>query len=718
MRGDYLTYNIRTMANFFSRLFGKGEDKDQIIHSLEQQLAERATELSQREAQIATLNETQLHLQESQKQSEQAQQARISELSNQLHNLQEQLATRTKDLSEQTQKLQETESALQHILSGNQLPAHIAEQLAKPSKATLEEIAQLQAQASALQSQLTEAQEALQQSQANYAKEASELRQAQEQAQQEASALQATIESLQAELKKAKDEVEDLEEELEEAQDKLEEAQKNLKKERRKLEEKKTEIKDLAKQVDNLKQEEQESKDKIWNLNLEIENVRDQAGKRRQALDFVKEVLTAKVTGEDAELRQKVQELADFIRSDAFREHITLTEVGEANLRMWQSEITKSWIRGKVKIAFIGEFSAGKTSIVNRLLSENNPKALQLPTSAMPTTAIPTYISGRRGGGGATYRFYTPDSTLKEVSENTFRKVNKEVLEEVGGVASMIKYFVMAYANPALEHLSILDTPGFSSQDKEDEERTMEVINECDALFWVVDVNSGTINNRSLKIIKKYLQKPLYIVINKVDSKAATEVDAVEHTIRQNFANAQCPFQGILRMGYKTPLNKMHQVFSSLGSYTNNELIEELSQTLRNQYYELGNTLGNRRNSLSQKKCELKELETTFSTNLDTMKEIAEEAAEIPHWETHLFGSNRYEMEEYEFEELKSKLDILSEQAPEILTGNVEGIKELVEDIVKHEETIGQIKTDIQKKLAIQSRFEELVNKIDELSQK
>ena len=72
---------------------------------------------------------------------------------------------------------------------------------------------------------------------------------------------------------------------------------------------------------------------------------------------------------------------------------------------------------------------------------------------------------------------------MKRISPKTFKRVSKEILEQVKGVSSLIQYFVMTYENPHLEKMSILDTPGFNSNDSEDAERTIEVINECDALF-------------------------------------------------------------------------------------------------------------------------------------------------------------------------------------------------------------------------------------------
>ena len=264
------------------------------------------------------------------------------------------------------------------------------------------------------------------------------------------SALQAKVEELTARLARTKKALEKAEEENEELE---EECEQTLKRERAKTQEVKEQVSAMEKQLSETNKE----KEKLKN---ELTATEERDNCRGQALSFVREVLIAQVTSERSELEQKVEEIVSFIHSDDCRKYITLTDEEKSDLSMWQSECAKSWIQGKVKVAFIGEFSAGKTSIVNRLLQEGDPHAIQLPVSSKATTAIPTYISGRKGGGKATYRFYTPDSILKEISEDTFRRVSKEVLEEVGGVSSMIKYFVMAYANKGLERLSILDTPG------------------------------------------------------------------------------------------------------------------------------------------------------------------------------------------------------------------------------------------------------------------
>lgn len=526
--------------------------------------------------------------------------------------------------------------------------------------------------------------------------------------------LRMQIAELMARLAKAQKALKNAEEENEELE---EECDQTLKREQAKTQEVKEQVSAMEKQLSSLQETLDEKNKEKEKLNYELTATKERANCRGEALKFVREVLTAQVTSERSELEQKVEEMVALIHSDECRAYIALTDEEERELSMWQSECAKSWIQGKVKVAFVGEFSAGKTSIVNRLLQDGDPHAIQLPVSSKATTAIPTYISGRKGGGKATYRFYTPDSILKEISEDTFRRVSKEVLEEVGGISSMIKYFVMAYANKGLERLSILDTPGFSSQDKEDEQRTMEVINECDALFWVVDVNSGTLNTRSIRVIRQYLHKPLYIIINKVDTKSPSEVKQAEQAIRATCSKEKLEVKGFIYMGMKTPLDELHQVFSTLGSSSSLGLLEAFSQRIQELIDEQMDIKKEYDDKQHQYHQDLSELETTFSNNLDTVAELAEEAAGIPHFETHFLRSARYEMDVLEYDELKKKLDVLSEEAPDILRGNVEGIKEAVSNILSIEDEADTCRSILADLEGLQNRFTQLREQIDQLSQ-
>ena len=158
---------------------------------------------------------------------------------------------------------------------------------------------------------------------------------------------------------------------------------------------------------------------------------------------------------------------------------------------------------------------------------------------------------------------------MKVIDENTFRMVSKETLDQVKGISALIKYFVMSYPNQNLQGLSVLDTPGFNSNDKEDRERTIDVINECDALFWVFDVNAGTVNRSSIAIIKEKLNKPLYVVINKVDTKPKSEFDKVDALSRKTLADEGLSVQQFIRFSSKTPLEQIMNPIQSVERISN-----------------------------------------------------------------------------------------------------------------------------------------------------
>jgi len=331
--------------------------------------------------------------------------------------------------------------------------------------------------------------------------------------------------ALREQIAKLEKKIKNYEEEEENYEDEIDDLKKDLKK-------KKSELEELEEQLRNSKKKNNELEEEVASTSAKLDSTQKTLAIKEESMSFVQEVLLAEKASDGKELETAIDRFVDFIKgelSDVLKETSKL-RIDESMLQKWALSAKKTWLKDKTSIAFVGEFSAGKTSIVNRILSQDNPDIPLLPVSTKATTAIPTYISR---GITTKYQFYSPDNILKSISETTFKKVTKEVLEQVEGLSSLITYFVMKYKNPNLDRLSILDTPGFNSNDSEDSRRTIEVINECDALFWVFDVNAGTVNRSSLKIIKEHLTKPLYIVINKVDTKSDKEVDSVEALIRK-----------------------------------------------------------------------------------------------------------------------------------------------------------------------------------------
>lgn len=472
-----------------------------------------------------------------------------------------------------------------------------------------------------------------------------------------------TIKTKLAEVDKLKKKISDLQDELDEKEDDIEDVEKKLKK-------KSAENGELQESVDKATRQLKQISADYEQTKAELEEKGKDLCLKMESLTFVQEILTAKPVSDKTTRTQlgKVDSFVEFVKEDV-KDSITscyklddtqLDNFFGSKLNEWAITKKKNWIQGKTTIALVGEFSAGKTSIVNRLLSQDDPNVPKLPTSTKATTAIPTYISG--SDVKTMYRFVSPDDEQKEITEATFKRVNKEVLEQVQGISSLIKYFVMSYKNPNLQNLSILDTPGFNSNDKEDAERTIDVINECDALFWVFDVNAGTVNRASIKLIKENLKRPLYVVINKVDTKAKSEVDKVEQLIRKTLESEGLTIEGYLRFSAKEPLETLLTPIKSIQHDTaKDEYLTSLSEEMASCVKDYENATKN-----SKKECtKLENKSNIFAKNYDSamgaLREDCVSASEIPHWEEHLFSKDRYEMSADEYDQMCDYLSTIAE---------------------------------------------------------
>lgn len=554
----------------------------------------------------------------------------------------------------------------------------------KKSTSNKAQFAELYSENEGLKQKLAEAEEKAKTAESNYSDKANEVKTQYEILLKEANGqieqldqqlknalagrLDESIKEQLAEAEKLKNKIKDLEDELEEAEDDLSAVKKKLK----------NKDDDIAELQNNLGKEQKVTKE-LWSelssVKVALEEKMEELRLKMGSLDFVQEILSAPETSRSdvKQLDDNISEMRSFALGQLMDCYATLKDdyinFGEGSFdnykRYWQQRFNewasvtkKSWINGKTTIAFVGEFSAGKTSIVNRILSQDDPNVPQLPVSTKATTAIATYIAG---GPAVSYQFVTPDDKLKSISQKTFtEKVSKEVLDQVKGVSSLIQYFVMTYKNPHLTGLSILDTPGFNSNDKNDAERTMEVINECDALFWVFDVNAGTVNRSSITIIKENLNKnkPLYVVINKVDTKAASEVQKVEDLIKRTLNDEGLKVEKVIRFSAKTALADIMTPIKNVQHLAEKErYLSDLDNSINSILEILDSQVKEADKEYRNAETECRKVDDKFIQHMKTLYNHCNTAAEIPHYEEHLFREDNYEMNQAEYRRLCNVLD-------------------------------------------------------------
>lgn len=364
-------------------------------------------------------------------------------------------------------------------------------------------------------------------------------------------------------LQKVQDDLKNAEEELEEAEDEIADLKRKCNDQKQRLNEKSVALDQCENKFKKAQQDLARAED-------ELQNQKENLSRKQEVLKFINEVLQAKEADNKdiKDVYTKVNNIQSFVENelcDVLKEIKALSneEAMEYKQKIWQwaNLQRKTWLQKNKVVAFVGEFSAGKTTIVNRILSQDDDKAPKLPVSSKATTAIATYISYAFDFNS---QFTDPYGKLKMISKATFEMVNKDILSEAN-VSSLIQYFVMSYKNKNLENLSMLDTPGFNSNDKEDARRTSEVIREADVLFWVFDANVGEINQTSLNTIKNNLQGlPLFIIINKSDSKSPSELNELEAHIKDTICKNRIAVSGYIRFSKKEPLTKLMNAIKSV----------------------------------------------------------------------------------------------------------------------------------------------------------
>lgn len=514
------------------------------------------------------------------------------------------------------------------------------------------------------------------------------------------------LESAKQELEKLRKKINDLEDDLEDAEDDLSDCEKRLRK-------KDEELSDLREKLRQSTKAKNEVESSLEEIQSQVFQYSEDLKVKDNTLAFVQEILTAKptVTEKSEEVYAQIERFREFVFTQVwnaidygrvFKDFCTgdnekLLEELSSGFEHWEAIKKKSWIENKKKIAFVGEFSAGKTSIVNRILSQDNPDATLLPVSMKATTAIPTYIAS---GKEAIYSFVAPDNTLKSLTESTFKSVSKEVLGNVKGISSLIKYFVMNYKSPSLEHLSILDTPGFNSNDPEDAQRTIDVINECDALFWVLDVNAGTINRSSAQLIKEKLSKPLYIVINKVDTKAESEVAKVRELVRKTLKEEGIEVVDFLSFSTEIPVTVIFDAIDKVPSSEKDDaylhfIENSIDNLLRLSAREMGAAL----NEVVKLEKQVNKAIDECNGRLRGMQDNCNEILSLPEYNPGgLFSSERYELSP----DAASKMSVLLEEIGD------KQMTELIKDIDQLIDLPSQLNDAYQKKGYVDNRSREL----------
>lgn len=180
-------------------------------------------------------------------------------------------------------------------------------------------------------------------------------------------------------------------------------------------------------------------------------------------------------------------------------------------------------------LPLVGEFSSGKTTLLNALTDSK-----QLETATKPTTA--TIYEVHFGCERCEAKIVTEDGnciSVEDISELKNDKLADAQIVTVSDTSTKVPSTTV-----------LVDTPGLSSPDPKHRQTLVDFLPQADAILLVSDINQQVTRSLTDFIDTiKLSKRPIYMVLTKSDTKSASEVVAAKKYIE---ANCKIPIEQIV----------------------------------------------------------------------------------------------------------------------------------------------------------------------------
>ena len=291
----------------------------------------------------------------------------------------------------------------------------------------------------------------------------------------------------------------------------------------------------------------------------------------------------------------------------------TLREVAQAlgathiQTALEQIIVRQSQQECPITLPLVGEFSAGKTSLLNAL---TDTKALE--TAVLPTTA--TLFEVHFGCPTAYAEVLSDNGETQRVSDIASLK-NSQL-----GSAQLVTVFdTSSRVSP---EIVLVDTPGLSAPDPRHRQVLTEFLPKADAILLVSDINQQL--TRSLANFcrdMKLANKSIYMVLTKCDSKTPDERKAARDYIlaqrELGFADVVC-VSGVtgevdeLMKVFKEISAKKQEILAKADTARLAQIKQELETTLEEQIAAL-ESIDNCKAALAEEERKLKQLQNAIN---------------------------------------------------------------------------------------------------------
>lgn len=274
-------------------------------------------------------------------------------------------------------------------------------------------------------------------------------------------------------------------------------------------------------------------------------------------------------------------------------------------------------------LPLVGEFSSGKTTLINALTDSK-----KLETATKPTTA--TIYEVHFGCDSCHAKVLDQKGELHSVQD--VAELKNDILAD----AKVVTVFDTSNRVPATTIL--VDTPGLSSPDQKHKQTLVSFLPKADGIMLVSDINQQ-ITRSLVDFIEtmKLSRRPIYLILSKSDTKSRTEIEAVKKYISDN---CQIPLKQIAVVSAST--GELEEFYSLLNSIqkdkkeilkkVDNQRVKNIIDVLTNHIDELmkaSNSDKDLEEAIRRCQYELDKISRNIDRLVDSMSDDIEEEGRI-----------------------------------------------------------------------------------------
>ncbi len=189
------------------------------------------------------------------------------------------------------------------------------------------------------------------------------------------------------------------------------------------------------------------------------------------------------------------------------------------------STLLESIQKQQLVIPVVGNFSAGKSTLLNRFLEKS-----VLPTAITPETSLATELH------------YSANERIEAFSNNDEKaesfELNEQSFEVIKENASKYSYLKVYLNNEALKNsapLVFVDMPGFDSPISSHTHAILEYLERGVHFVILTSVEEGALTKRMVRELKNLLEfdKGLSFILSKTNLRTLSQVEEVSHHIEE-----------------------------------------------------------------------------------------------------------------------------------------------------------------------------------------